>query len=63
MSDDEITSLTIRLPAELREKIRRQAKAEERSESQFVRYHLSQFLQEAAATAADEPEPAAMAGS
>ncbi len=63
MSDDEITSLTIRLPAELREKIRRQAKAEERSESQFVRYHLSQLLQESDAAAADEPEPAAMAGS
>lgn len=55
MSDDEITSLTIRLPAELREKIRRQAKAEERSESQFVRYHLMQLLQpERRAEAAEE---------
>lgn len=59
MSDDEITSLTIRLPGDLRDKIRRQAKAEERTESQFVRYYLTRLLQEAA----DELPAAAGAGS
>jgi Arc/MetJ-type ribon-helix-helix transcriptional regulator len=44
MTEDEITSLTIRLPKELRARIKRRAKAEERSESQFVRFHLAELL-------------------
>lgn len=44
MSDEEITSLTLRLPKELRERIKKQAAKEERSESQFVRFHLAAIL-------------------
>ena len=51
MSDDELTSLTLRLPTRLRERIENQARAEERTASQFVRFHLDQIL---AAAAGDE---------
>ena len=44
MSDAELTSLTLRLPQALRDKIKQQAAAEERTESQFVRFHLSNLL-------------------
>jgi len=44
MSDDDITSITFRLPSRLREKIQNQAAAEERSESAFLRYHLGEFF-------------------
>jgi predicted DNA-binding protein len=41
---DELTSLTLRLPTTLRERIEIQAKREDRSASQFVRFHLSTLL-------------------
>ena len=44
MSDDEITTITFRLPSTLREKIQNQAAAEERSESGFLRFHLGEFF-------------------
>jgi Arc/MetJ-type ribon-helix-helix transcriptional regulator len=44
MSDAELTSLTLRLPQYLRDRIKQQAAAEERTESQFVRFHLSNLL-------------------
>jgi len=43
MSDD-TTSITIRLPKSLRKRLKEQAKKQERSESQFVRFYLSQVL-------------------
>jgi hypothetical protein len=49
MSDDELTSLTLRLPTSLRERIESQAKLEDRTASQFVRYHLGQVLVAASA--------------
>ena len=49
MSDD-VTTISFRLPAALREKIKDQAKAEERSEGAFIRFHLAQML-----AVADEP--------
>jgi len=42
---DEITSLTLRLPQELRDRLKARAAAEERTESQFVRFHLSRILE------------------
>jgi len=44
MSDDDIATITFRLPATLREKIKTQAAAEERSESGFIRFHIGQML-------------------
>ena len=44
MNEAELTSLTLRLPKALRKKIQARAKAEERTESQFVRYHLAAIL-------------------
>lgn len=44
MTSDETTTesvLAIRMPAELKEKIREAAKKEERTESAFGRYHLA----------------------
>jgi hypothetical protein len=41
---DELTTITFRLPATLREKIKDQAKSEERSEGAFIRFHLAQML-------------------
>ena len=43
MSDD-VSTITFRLPASLREKIKEQAKNEERSEGAFIRFHLAQML-------------------
>jgi len=43
MSDD-VSTITFRLPATLREKIKEQAKAEERSEGGFIRFHLARVL-------------------
>lgn len=40
----EISAITFRLPAALREKIKEQAKAEERSEGGFIRFHLARVL-------------------
>lgn len=52
MSDD-MSAISFRLPAELREKIQDRAKREERTEAGFLRYHLARLLsaseQEAAA--------------
>jgi predicted DNA-binding protein len=47
MSDSSPTSITLRLPLSLRERLKKQAKKEERTESQFVRYHLSLILEQA----------------
>lgn len=44
MSDDDLATITFRLPASLREKIKTQAAAEERSESGFIRYHIGQIF-------------------
>ena len=44
MSDEELATITFRLPAALREKIETQAAAEERSVSGFVRYHLGALV-------------------
>lgn len=43
MSDD-VSTITFRLPTVLREKIKEQAKIEERSEGAFIRFHLGKFL-------------------
>jgi len=43
MSEDELATITFRLPAKLREKIKTQAAAEERSESGFIRYHIGEI--------------------
>jgi len=44
MSDEELATITFRLPAALREKIETQAASEERSVSGFVRYHLGALV-------------------
>lgn len=48
MNDASLTSLTLRLPTTLRERLKKQAQKEERTESQFVRYHLGRLLDQAA---------------
>lgn len=45
MSDEELATITFRLPAALREKIETQAASEERSVSGFVRYHLGALVE------------------
>jgi hypothetical protein len=44
MSDEELATITFRLPAALREKIKIQAAAEERSESGFIRFHIGEIF-------------------
>lgn len=47
MSDDatnQLTAITFRLPAALREKIKAAAIAEGRSESGYIRFHLGQLV-------------------
>jgi Arc/MetJ-type ribon-helix-helix transcriptional regulator len=44
MASDDHTSITLRLPAQLRARIEKQARAEDRSVSQFIRYHLGVML-------------------
>lgn len=44
MSDDDFATITFRLPATLREKIKAQAAAEERSESGFIRFHMGEIF-------------------
>lgn len=44
MSDNELATITFRLPADLREKIKAQAAAEERSESGFIRFHIGEIF-------------------
>lgn len=54
MSDDDIATITFRLPASLREKIKTQAAAEERTESGFIRFHIGEiFKMSEAETAVD----------
>jgi predicted transcriptional regulator len=45
----ESTTLSIRMPAKLRRRLRQIAAKQERTESAFVRYHLSQLLEKPAA--------------
>jgi hypothetical protein len=49
---DELSTITFRLPTSLREKIKTQASAEERSEGAFIRFHIGQML----AVSEDETE-------
>jgi hypothetical protein len=56
---DELTSLTLRLPTTLRERIEIQAKREDRSASQFVRFHLSTLLADLAPDEVPQSEEAA----
>jgi len=44
MSEDELATITFRLPSTLREKIKAQAIAEERSESGFLRFHIGEIF-------------------
>jgi len=44
MNEDELSTITFRLPATLREKIKIQAAAEERSESSFIRFHIGEIF-------------------
>jgi hypothetical protein len=44
MSDNDLATITFRLPASLREKIKSQAAAEERSESGFIRFHIGEIF-------------------
>lgn len=44
MTANETTSLTLRLPQTLRDRLKRAAKADHRTESQFVRMHLDALL-------------------
>ena len=44
MTASENTSMTLRLPKSLRDRIKRAAAADHRTESQFVRLHLSALL-------------------
>jgi uncharacterized protein (DUF1778 family) len=55
-NDPSITTLGIRIPEELRTKIREAAKLEDRTESSFARYYLSRA---ADAVIAAEIQPAA----
>jgi predicted DNA-binding protein len=50
MPDAESTTLSIRMPAKLRRRLRALAARQERTESAFVRYHLAQLLEKPAAT-------------
>jgi len=56
MSEDDLATITFRLPAALREKIKAQAIAEERSESGFIRFHIGEIfkLTEEETTVEDE---------
>jgi uncharacterized protein (DUF1778 family) len=53
-NDPNITTLGIRIPEELRAKIREAAKLEDRTESSFARYYLSRAA-DAVITAELEP--------
>ena len=44
MSDDELTTLSFRLPTSLRDKIESQALAEQRSLSGFFRFHIGELV-------------------
>lgn len=53
---NEMCVMTFKLPQSLREKMKERAQAEERSESGFLRYHLSLLLNEDVSEGADEEE-------
>jgi uncharacterized protein (DUF1778 family) len=55
-NDPSITTLGIRIPEELRTKIREAAKLEDRTESSFARYYLSRA---ADSVIAEQLQPAA----
>jgi predicted DNA-binding protein len=59
MTDDEVTSITLRLPKSLRERLEAQAKREERTLSQCVRFHLSARLDGTGGTKPRRPKSAA----
>lgn len=59
MNASETTSLTLRLPKALRERIKRAAAAEDRNESQFVRLHLAKLLESNGAKKPRKPKHAA----
>lgn len=42
---DEMAQISFKLPAALREKIQEQARAEERTEAGFLRYHLARLFE------------------
>ncbi len=44
LTDEEITTLTIRMPRALRERIKELARLEDRNESQVIRYYLTRAL-------------------
>lgn len=56
---DELTTITFRLPTSLREKIKEQANAEERSEGAFIRFHLGRMfaMTETDTVEDEEPQP------
>jgi len=56
MSADDIATISFRLPTKLREKIKTQAIAEERTESGFLRYHLGEFFKMAESETSIEEE-------
>ena len=56
MDSTELTSLTLRLPVHLRERLEKQAAGEERTLSQFIRFHLAHLLE---AASAPKPKSAA----
>ena len=58
MSAQAFTTLSLRLPEVLREKIKLQAANEERTESSFVRYHIAKVLNATDEETADEEEGA-----
>jgi len=53
---EETTILAARIPEGLRSRIREAAKREERSESAFVRYHLSRIADATLSEATNEKE-------
>ena len=53
---DEITAISFKLPSALRQKIKDAAKAEERSESGYLRFHLGELFKMSEAESAVEDE-------
>jgi Arc/MetJ-type ribon-helix-helix transcriptional regulator len=57
---NEMSVMTFKLPQSLREKMKERARAEERSESGFLRYHLGLLLNEETDDSPDEEEMASV---
>jgi len=53
---DERTTVSVRVPKEMRDKLQERAKSEERSEGGFIRYHLNRILDAEEAEAAEQAE-------